>query len=431
MTSYEPFLSLGVSLGSGLLIGLQREQAAFAEGVRENHSFPGGIRTYPLFALAGSMAALLSRQTGHWMIGVTLAVLMAPLLLAYAADVRSERDRGLTSEIAFLITYLIGVLCAIDGVIDPPGTRYLVAASLAVALTALLSLKQPLHSFASKISLDDIYATIKFLILAVIVLPLLPDESFGPFNALNPFHIGLMIALMAGIGFVGYIAIRMLGAGRGLALTGLIGGLVSSTAVTLSCSAHAKKDPKIADACALAVVLASSIMLIRVVIEVSVVYRPLLTELTIPLAAMMGVGLLSAAWLYHWGRSSKEASDIQFKNPFELGLALKFGFLFALVLLASRAAQAWFGQSGIFAAAVLAGLTDMDAITLSMAGMAKGGLDHRTAATAVLLGAASNTAVKAALACSLGGWYFGKRVVITFVLMIAAGAVAASVTLWS
>ncbi|MBC8126382.1 MAG: MgtC/SapB family protein, partial [Gloeobacteraceae cyanobacterium ES-bin-144] len=245
MTQYEPFLSLGVALGIGLLIGMQREQSAMAEGAREEGYFIGGIRTYPLFALAGGIAALLAKKLGLWIIGFTFGALMAPILIAYMQDVGKERDRGITSELAFVIVFLLGILSGIDGVIDPPGTRYLVVAAIAVAVTTLLSLKQPLHSLVEKITMGDVYATLKFLILAVIVLPLLPNESFGPYKALNPFHIGLMIVLLAGIGFIGYLLIRMLGTGRGLALTGFIGGLISSTAVTLSFSGRARRDPRL------------------------------------------------------------------------------------------------------------------------------------------------------------------------------------------
>ncbi|HYG75701.1 MAG TPA: MgtC/SapB family protein [Planctomycetota bacterium] len=430
MTEYEPFISLGVALGAGLLVGMQREQAALAEGGREDRYFVGGIRTYPLYALAGVVSTLLARQLGMWIIVAVFAAMVAPLLIAYASDVRNERDRGITSEIAFVITFLLGVLAAIRGVMDPPATRYLVVAATAVTLTTLLSLKEPLHALARSISIDDVYATVKFLILAVIVLPLLPNEAFGPYKALNPFHIGLMIVLMAALGFIGYVLIRSLGAGRGLALTGLVGGLVSSTVVTLAFSGRAKRSPEIANACALAVVLASTIMLIRVLILIAVVFPPLMATLIMPVAVMILAGLAGAGWFYYRGdKAGQDGDEVKFHNPFELGLALKFGLLFALVLLASKAALEYFGQSGVYAAAVLAGLTDMDAITLSMADLAKGGLDHRTAATGILLGAASNTAVKAGLAISLGGWLFGKKIAAAFALMIAAGAATVAI-LW-
>lgn len=421
MEQYEPFIGLCIALAAGLLVGMQREQAALAEGGREDRYFVGGIRTYPLYALAGAVATLLARQAGLWLIGVVFGALVVPLILSYYDDVRRERDRGLTSELAFVITYLLGVLALSEKVIEPPGQKYLVVSAIAVALTGLLSLKQPLHSLAARISAEDIYATLKFLILAVIALPLLPNERMGPLQVLNPFHIGLMIVLMAGLGFAGYVLIRVLGTGRGLALTGFVGGLVSSTVVTLAMSGRARREPAVADACALAVVLASTVMLVRLLILVAVAHAPLLSVLALPVGCMLAAGLVASFFLYRRGQSAT-TEDVKFKNPFELGLALKFGLLFAGVLLASKAAQEYLGHRGMYAASVLAGTTDMDAITLSMSDLAKGGADPRVAATSILLACASNTAVKGIMAVAMGGWLFGKKVALVFLLMLLAGA---------
>jgi len=423
---YEPFLGLCITLAAGLLIGMQREQAALAEGRNEDRVFAGGIRTYPLYALAGALATLLAREVGQWFIGVVFAALVVPLALAYYDDVKRERSRSMTSEVAFMITYLLGVLALSDSIIPQAGQKYLVVAGSAVAMTGLLSLKQPLHSFAAKISAEDIYATLKFLILAVIVLPLLPNEKMGPLQALNPFQIGLMIVLMAGLGFVGYLAIRILGAGRGLALTGFVGGFVSSTVVTLSMAGRARREPAVSNACALAVVLASTIMLLRVVVLAAIVYAPLVRVLALPIATMGAAGLICAIFLYRHGERASADSDVKFQNPFELGLALKFGLLFAAIMLASKAAQAYAGQGGVYATSVLAGTTDVDAITISMSDLAKSGTEMRVAAIAILLAAATNTVVKGVMAVSMGGWLFGRKVVLVFVLMMLAGAIGAA-----
>jgi uncharacterized membrane protein (DUF4010 family) len=426
---FEPYLGLSIALASGLLVGIQREQAALAESGHEDRFFVGGIRTYPLYALGGALSTLLSKQTGVWLIGLVFAALVAPLIIAYYDDVKRERDRGVTSELAFIITYLFGVLTMSDAIIPSPAQRYLVVAATAVALTGLLSMKQPLHSFAAKISAEDIYATLKFLILAVIALPLLPNERMGPLNVLNPFQIGLMIVLMAGLGFVGYLAIRILGAGRGLALTGFVGGLVSSTVVTLSMSARARHEPNVAGACALAVVLASTVMLARIVALVAIVHVPLVKLLAIPIAAMGATSLICAIFLYRRGQSATAGDDVKFKNPFELGLALKFGLLFAAIMLAAKAAQVYFGHGGVYAASLLAGTTDVDAITLSMSDLAKGGTDPRVAATGILLAVSANTIVKSIMAIAMGGWLFGQRVALVFALTLAAGGIGAA-ALW-
>jgi uncharacterized membrane protein (DUF4010 family) len=422
----KPFFDLCFALAAGLLVGVQREQAVLAGGGREDHLFLGGIRTYPLYALAGAIAMMLAVQVGLWLVGLVFAVLLTPVLISYYDDVRKDRDRGLTAELALVVTYLLGVLAVGSSIIPVAGERYLIVAATAVALTGLLSLKQPLHDFAAKVSAEDIFATLKFLILAVIILPLLPNEKMGPLNALNPFKIGMMIVLMAGLGFVGYVLIRVLGAGRGLALTGFIGGLVSSTVVTLTMAGRARKEPSIAGVCALAVVLASTIMLVRIVILVSIVYAPLVRELAIPIGAATLVGLICAFILYRGNKKTDATADeVKFKNPFELGLALKFGLVFSGILLASKAAQTYLGQGGVYLTSILAGTTDVDAITLSMCEMAKSGTEPRAAALSILLGATSNTIVKAGMAVSLGGWLFGRKIVMIFGAMIVAGAISA------
>lgn len=180
----QHFISLTVALGVGFLIGLQREQSTSREDAER--SSLGGVRTYPLVALSGALAELLASKFGGWLVGVGFLVLLVPMGLSYADDLRRERDRGITSEVAMVLTYLLGCLAAADGVAGSPKERLLLCASVAVAVTALLSYKEPLHAFAARVSRDDLYATVKFGILALIVLPLLPDKGYGPYDSLNP-----------------------------------------------------------------------------------------------------------------------------------------------------------------------------------------------------------------------------------------------------
>lgn len=429
MGIYEPLISLALALCVGLLIGIQREQSAQADGRREPE-FLGGVRTHPLFALLGALATLLAGQWGWWLPAAVFAVVGALLALAYADDLRQQRDRGLTSEAAFLLTFLLGVLAMSDKVLPEAGTRWLATAALGVCITTLLSLKEPLHGLVAKLSRDDIYASLKFLVLAVIVLPLLPNASYGPLQALNPFEIGLMIVLIAGLSFAGYVAIRVLGPGRGMGLTGLLGGIVSSTAVTLSFAGRAKRDPQAAGVCALAVVLACSVMLVRVHVLTAATYPELLPDVALPFGAMLGTNLLGALVLYRRGQTTRaEPEQLKFHNPFELGVAVKFGLLFALVLLGTKAASTYLGQTGLFVAALISGLTDMDAITISSARLAAQGTGHKVAVTAMLLGAGANTLVKIGLALALGGWAFGRRVLFVLLAVLAAGG-AGLAALW-
>lgn len=423
MEDYEPFVSIALALGVGLLIGLQRQQSASQEGKK---GLLGGSRTFPLFALAGALSMLVARQVGTWVVGLAFAGLSVPLVIAYADDVRKEKDRGLTTETAFVLTFLLGALASSDGVIVPHSRKLILVSACGVAVTALLSLKAPLHRWAERISQEDILATVKFLVLAVIVLPFLPDHGYGPYGALNPFNIGLMIVFIAGISFVGYAVVRVLGPGRGLVLTGLLGGLVSSTAVTLSVSHRARREPAVAGACAVAAVLATTVMLLRVVIEVAAVNPALLGRAIIPLGAMAAAAVLSSFLLYRRATSAPREEEVKLQNPFELGPAFKFGILFTAILLGVEAVEANLGESGLYAAAMVAGLADVDAITLSMAKLAGEGMAPEVAVTGILLGVASNTVVKSAFAVTLGGWIYGRKVLASLAATLIAGAAGAS-----
>jgi uncharacterized membrane protein (DUF4010 family) len=356
--------------------------------------------------------------------------LLTLVAIAYADDVRKGRDRGLTSEASILMTFLLGALASSTGVIEPMSQRVLVVAALAVIVTFLLSSKPRLHALVGRVSNEDLYATVRFLIVAVLVLPLLPNTTVGPLDVINPFHVGLMVVFIAGISFVGYVATRVLGTGRGLVTTALLGGLVSSTAVTLSFAGRARKEPALVPLAAAAIVLASTIMFARILVEVAVLYRPLLRHLTLPVTAMAAAGIVVGAILFRRAHSKgKTSPDVPLSNPFELGVAIRFGLVFGCVLLASKAAQIYAGPAGMYAASALAGTTDVDAITLSTANMARDGLDAHVATTTIVVGAVSNTIVKAAMTAVLGGWNLGKLVLIGYGAMLVAAAVT-GVALW-
>src|SRR5512145_3460347 len=227
MTRFEPFLSLGLATAAGLLIGLERERSAPKDPDEE--SFLGGARTHPLFALVGGVSALAARQVGAWAVVLPLAGLIALLVANYWGDVVGKRSRGITSEAAFLLSFMLGALSLTEGVIEPLTRKVFVVAAVAVVATALLSSKPMIHPLAQRISSTDLAGTLKFLVVAVIVVPLLPDEPFGPLQILNPHDVGIFVVLVSAISFVGYVGIRLLGPERGLGLTGIVGGIVSST----------------------------------------------------------------------------------------------------------------------------------------------------------------------------------------------------------
>lgn len=423
MQNYEPFASLGLALAAGLVIGFERQQSA-PEHRLSGESFLGGARTLPIVALLGATSVLLSRALGVWVPIVAFLGVVAFVAIAYLDDVRTSRDRGLTSEMAFLLTFVLGALALTEDVFASLRMKALTISSLAVVAAVLLSAKPVLHGFLEKTSRQDVFAVLKFLVVAVVVLPMLPDEEMGPLDAWNPRNIGLMVVLIAGISFVGYVLVRLLGAGRGMVLAGLVGGLVSSTAVTLTFSGRAAKDERLRMACAVAVVGASSLMFARVLVEVGVVHPALVGELAVPVGSMFVAGLLASFFLYRRAQDTAVGAPAEQSNPFELASAVKFAALFALVLLVSKFANEHLGSRGAYLTGIVAGTTDVDAITLSMARLAReGSVEHKVAVTTILLGVVSNTLVKAGMAAVIGGRAFMRLVLPAFGLVVVGGLV--------
>jgi uncharacterized membrane protein (DUF4010 family) len=413
---YETHLGLATAFAVGLLVGLEREQA---KPERPGASF-GGVRTYPIFALIGALATLLE-PASMWLPLIALLGVCALVAISYAADVRRDADHGATTEVSAIATYLLGALATSKGVVEPMADRLVLVAGVGVALTFLLSSKPWFHRVAARVSRDDFYATVKFLIVAVIVLPLLPDRAMGPLGALNPRHLGLMVVTIAGLSFVGYVAIRLLGARRGLLLGAALGGLVSSTAVTLSFAARTKQEPALAPVAAGAIAAAWTIMLGRVVVLVAIITPSLLRTLAIPLGATALAALAGLALTFR--REGGAPAEVELKNPFELGSAVKVTLVFAAVLIASRAATEYLGQRGLYLTAAVAGITDVDAVTVSSAQLARDGVSAITATVAILIAVGVNTVVKTALAAGIGGRALGKRMALVGGLILVAGVV--------
>lgn len=443
MTFQQTLVSIAVAVAAGGLIGAERQQAQLVvpgesgeTGVpRQSRDF-GGIRTFPLIALLGALGALVRPIAGMWMLGGLLLGVIAFIAVSHAWSGR-RGDIGISSEIAGLVTYVLGALAVMPELVPDDSQRYLLVAGCAATTLALLALKQPMHQFVGRVSADDVYATTKFLILGLIVLPVLPNQVYGPLGVLNPFKIGMMILLVAGISFTGYLASRLVGQDRGLLLTGLLGGLVSSTAVTLTYAGKAKKENRLAPLCAVAIVVACSTMFARVVAVVAVVDRPLLSTLAWSLGTMAVVGFSASVFLYIKTRRAEVETDdslsdekkaredgVSLRNPFELKQAVTFGLLYGCVLFVAKAAQTYLGTGGLYASSILAGLTDVDAITLSVTDLHRSGLATPIAATAITLAAVTNTIVKSSMAITIGGAVLGKTVASILGGALVAGGAA-------
>lgn len=417
MSPYGPWLELALAAAMGLLVGLERERAS------QGQSF-AGVRTFTLFATTGALTGLLAPALGLWLVPAATLAIAALVTAGYVVTAADHKERGATSEVAALAVYFIGLL-ATTPVAPLQGSRHVFVVALGVGVTALLSVKPRLHAFANRLTREDHLATLQFILAAAVILPLVPNRPYGPLDALNPYHVVLMVVLIAGIGFVGYVASRLLGPGRGLGLTGIVGGLVSSTAITLAMSGRARREPALARACALSVILACTVMVARILAAVAVVNPALIWHLVRPMAAMLTVGLLWALVLWRRGRHAPaSAADVPLQNPFQLQQAVVFGLVFAAVLFVSKLANHYAGDAGLYLAGLVAGIADVDAIVLSMASLSGDSVTPTVAATVILIGTGSNTLVKAALAFSLGGRSYGARVAACLAAMLAAGTLA-------
>ena len=399
--------NFGTALLIGALVGTEREKRQSAEA----EAGIGGLRTFVLLALLGAVAGWLADAL-HMpaLLVAVLIVVGAAVLAGYVLAARVDpASLGLTTESAAITVYLLGAMATL-------GYREL-AVALAIVTAALLAYKQPLHGLVEKMSWDDIFAGLRLLIATFIVLPLLPSRSVDPWGALNPYSLWLLVLLISSLSLVGYVGSRWLGADRGIVLTGLTGGLVSSTAVTLSFARQSRDDSRTATAHTLAcgMLLAWCIMFGRVIVEVLVVNRELVGRVLIPFAMMVAAR----------DRAAAKTEEVPLRNPFSLTEASKFGAFFAVVLLAVKFVQIRFPGEGLYMVAGLAGLTDVDAITLSMAEYARSG-DAHVAVNAIVLATLTNTMVKCGMAVALGGAVLRRPVLIATGAILATGIGAIS-----
>jgi uncharacterized membrane protein (DUF4010 family) len=410
----EPLaLRFGVALGLGMLIGLERERAKGQDG-------GAGVRTFALIALAGAIAGYLQNDLGLDWLALAIFVAVGALLVSSYLLTAQHGDTGITTEVSALLSFLLGLLCS-HGQLQ-------MAAWVAVAMALMLALKDWLHQLARRIDASDVEATLKFAIVTLIVLPLVPDHDYGPvpLDVLNPYKVWLMVVLISGLNFISYLLIKVVGTEHGIGLAGLLGGLASSTAVTLGFSQRSLQAGADARSLALGILLAWTVMFFRVVVMTGLVSGPLGMRLAMAMGALCLVSLGACYWLWR-RRPAQERGEINAgQNPFELGEAIKFGLLFGIVVFVARAAQVYLGEAGLYLAAGVAGLSDVDAITLAMADRARDNAQNLdVAARAIVIAVLANTLVKSGLAASLGSAELRRLTLPISAALFAAGALAA------
>jgi uncharacterized membrane protein (DUF4010 family) len=410
---------LSVALAIGLLIGLER---GWQERKAEEGHRVAGLRTYGLLGLLGGVVALLSEQLGALVLGLAFVALIGGLTAIYIVNLPTEKDVGITSLVAALLTFGFGALAALGEVT--------IAAASAVVTALLLSYKPQLHRWVRGLEMTELRAGIKLLIISVVCLPILPNRGFGPWQALNPFEIWWMVVLIAAISFVGYFAVKIGGPRRGVISTGLFGGLASSTAVTLNLARTERRGGGMTTLLAAGILLACGTMFPRMLLVASLINPSLFRLLVIP-ALVMSLLAYGPAMLY-WrsGLSKNPNIGSPLQNPLELKAAVGFGALLMVILVLGRALQAWFGDAGLLALAAISGITDVDAITLSLARMSGGDVTMRICATGIVLAGAANSLAKGGLAAIIGGRGIGAQAGLPLLLAAFGGLAATWLWVW-
>lgn len=412
--------SFAVALLIGAMVGIEREKRRL--GTKE--ASIGGLRTFMVMAQVGALSAWIGRHLDlPWVFPATLLAASATVIVAQYANARQHPETvGMTTGLAAIEVCLLGALCTL-GHAD-------IAVVLGVLTAAVLAYKQPLHGLIDKLGWDDIFAGLRLLIASFIVLPLLPNHPVDPWDALNPYLLWLLVILISGLSLVGYVASRWLGPGRGAAVTGIVGGLVSSTAVTISFARQCRDRTRAVSVDVLVggILLAWVVMCVRVLIEIAIVHPPLLGTTWLPFVAMgatSGAGALAFFWRGGSRRGKDEpARDVPLANPFRLRAAIQFALFFGAVLLAVRIAERYASPAGTYVVAGLAGVTDVDAVTLSMAEQARRTVDATVATTAIVIAALSNTAGKLVLAVLFGGTVLLARLGVATAAIFASGMAA-------
>ena len=393
------------SLAIGLLIGLERERKPDAKA---------GLRTYGLVALLGCLSALIGQETGNgWVLALGLVAVGAMMMAALIMDPPDDGDPGTTSMVALMLTYGLGAAVWL-------GYGSL-AVMLAIATTTLLYFKTQLHGFTLSLSHKDLISIFQFAVLSFIILPILPDQNYGPYQAFNPHQIWRMVVLISGVSLAGYAALRLVGARHGATVIGFFGGLASSTATTMVFARHARNNEALISTATPVILLANITVLLRMALVAAVLAPSLILQLLPVLGLGLGLGLIAS--FYHW-RKQASPQDLpmpEVHNPTELRTALAFGLLYGVVLLVSAWLQDLAGSRGLYLVALASGVTDVDAIVLSTLHLFDlNKLTEQPTVVAIVLAILANLIFKAGLVISIGGANLARHVM-PGLLAIGAG----------
>lgn len=411
LTQADFIIRLLVSIGIGAVIGLEREHAAMMEKAKNF----AGIRTFIFVVILGLVGGMLYYLFSPFIyIGVLIAVVVLTGISYFITA--SKGEIGATTEFSLIISFFLGTLVLMG--------KLEVSLSIMVVVVVLLSLKLRFRSIVDEITAQELYDLIRFVVIALLIFPFLPNENFGPYNIINPREIGWVIILTSGVGLVGYTLMKFLGTGRGILLSGIVGGLVSSTAVTWVFAKKSKESDELSGSCAIAILSASSIMVLRVLVWTWVFNRGLFNSIVIKILLVF-IACIGAALLFYFRKRDQERTQAPIRKgkPLDLQGALVFGLIYIIILLVVNYANEQMGDKGLLISSAIAGLSDIDAITITISKLAQRTLDFSSAADAILVAVISNTVVKMSIALWVGSKSLRRYLYMGYGIIIAVAVV--------
>tara|TARA_R110000868_G_scaffold83058_4_gene234700 strand:+ start:19671 stop:20942 length:1272 start_codon:yes stop_codon:yes gene_type:complete len=406
----NPFiLGILISLGIGLILGLEREY----DKLKEEQGF-AGIRTFPIVAIIGFVLGNLSQIYTLWIVIIAVSSFLLFLALSHLSIVQKHLMTGITTNLALFATLILGVMVA--------NHLHKEAVATAVVIVTLLSLKTTFNTFIRNITSEELFAFIKFSIIALLILPFLPNEDYGPEGLLNPFEIGSIVVIVSFLNFIGYFLVKYVGSKRGILLTAILGGLISSTAVAWIYASRSKESPELSKQYAAGIVIASAIMFPRLAVLAYIFNNALLPYLVIPFGILTLICLMAALILMKKDTDNPK-TEINLGNPLNIWNAIGFGGIYVAILFAVFYGNRFFGESGLYFSAMIAGLADTDAITISMAKFAAVDEKLALAANVIITATISNMIVKLGIAFFKGSKLVGKLVMLAFGSVIVVGVI--------
>ncbi|MFT5754509.1 MAG: uncharacterized membrane protein (DUF4010 family) [Flavobacterium sp.] len=402
-------LGVLISMGIGLIIGLEREY----DKLKEEKGF-AGIRTFPIVAILGFSLGSLTELFTPWLLIINLSAFILFLAFDHFSQNQEEYRQGLTTNLALIATFVLGIMVSVQ--------YYRDAVATAVIIVTLLSLKTRFHSVISNLTSEELFAFIKFSIIALLILPFLPNKEYGSDNLLNPFEIGSIVVIVSFLNFIGYFLVKFVGSKKGIILTAILGGLMSSTAVAWNYASRSKESPELSKKYSAGIIVASAIMFPRLALLAYIFNNAILTYLALPFGLLTLVCIIATLVLIRRDDIIQD-TDIKLGNPLNMLNAIGFGVVYVVILYAVFYSEKILGEKGLYYSALITGLADTDAITISMAKFSLEGEKLKLASSVILAATMSNMFVKMSITILKGSKKARKLVGFAFGSVILIGTI--------